>query len=156
MQGVPSFPADQEAKEGTRDRKMVEKRRLRWRPKKEHEMDPSGKSVIQAAVGVTEGVEELAGSIGQTMDSAAQAVQDTLRRTKRGARDAMISVTEGIQTSTDYLTDRGMVGVVKDVETLIRSPSLSGSDARGFGGIPALSISEALTPRLPEDLNEKG
>lgn len=81
-------------------------------PKKEYEMEPSGKSGGQA--------EELIGSIGQTMDSAAQAVQDTIRRTRRSARVAMKNASEGIQTSTDYLTGNGVVGVVEDVEALIR------------------------------------
>jgi ElaB/YqjD/DUF883 family membrane-anchored ribosome-binding protein len=89
-------------------------------PKTEYEMEASGESVVQAVAGVTERAEELAGSIGQTMDSAAQAVQDTLRRPKRSVSDAVKSVTERIQTSTTYLTDHGMVGVVEDVETLIR------------------------------------
>jgi len=52
-------------------------------PKKEYEMEPSGESVRQAVGGMTEQAEELAGAIGQTMDSAAQVVQDTIRRTKR-------------------------------------------------------------------------
>ncbi|HEV8328417.1 MAG TPA: hypothetical protein VGQ08_13130 [Nitrospiraceae bacterium] len=89
-------------------------------PRKEYEMEPSGKSGGQAASEMAEQAEELVESIGQTMGSAAQAVQDTIRRTKRSARVAMKNASEGIQTSTDYLTEKGMVGVVEDVEALIR------------------------------------
>lgn len=87
---------------------------------KGYETEPSGESIVQAVAGVTERVEELVGSIGQTVDTAAQVVQDTFIRTKKSAGDAMISVTEGIETSTEYFTDRGVVGVVEDVEALIR------------------------------------
>lgn len=89
-------------------------------PKNKYEMEPSADYVSQTAVGMTEQAEELVGSIEQTMDSAAQVVQETLRRTKRSARVAMKNASEGIQTSTDYLTEKGMVGVVEDVEALIR------------------------------------
>ena len=53
---------------------------------------------------------DLTGSIGQTMNSAAQSIQETLRRSKKGATDAMGAVADGIESSTGYLTDRGMVG----------------------------------------------
>ena len=89
-------------------------------PKTEYEMEPNGESVARAVGGLTERAEELVGSIGHTVDSAAQVVQDTLRRTKRSARVAMKNVSEGIQTSTDYLAGNGVVGAVEDVETLIR------------------------------------
>ena len=88
--------------------------------RKEYEMEQSGKSGGQAVSEMAEQAEELVGSIGQTIDSAAQAVQDTIRRTKRSARVAMKNASEGIQRSTDYLTGNGMVGVVEDVEALIR------------------------------------
>jgi len=87
---------------------------------KGYEPKLSQESIVQAGAGATERVEELVGSIGQTVDTAAQVVQDTFLRTKRSAGDAMISVTEGIETSTEYFTDRGVVGVVEDVEALIR------------------------------------
>ena len=89
-------------------------------PKNEYEMVSSGDSIGQTAAGVAEQAEELVGSIDQTMDSAAQVVQETLRRTKRSARVAMKNASKGIQTSTDYLTEKGMVGLVEDVEALIR------------------------------------
>ena len=89
-------------------------------PKKEYEITPNGASVLQAVGDVTEQAGELAGSIGQTVDSASQVVQETLRRTKRSARVAMKNVSEGIQNSTDYLTGKGMVGAVSDAEALIR------------------------------------
>jgi ElaB/YqjD/DUF883 family membrane-anchored ribosome-binding protein len=116
---VRSFPADQEAKEGKRVYDTIEQE-AQMAPKKEYEMEPSGKSDGQAASEVAEQAEELIESIGQTMDSAAQAVQDTIRRTKRSARIAMKHASEGIQNSTDYLTEKGMGGVVEDVEALIR------------------------------------
>ena len=86
----------------------------------EYDMEPNGESVVQTAAGVIEQAEELVGSIGQSMDSAAQTIQDTLRRTKQSACDAIGTVADGIETSTEYLSDRGIGGVVKDVETLIR------------------------------------
>jgi ElaB/YqjD/DUF883 family membrane-anchored ribosome-binding protein len=89
-------------------------------PKNEYEMEPSGESVVQTAARVTEQAEELVGSIGQTTDSTAQTIQNALERTKKSASAAMGSVAEGIDTSTKYLAERGMVGVVEDVETLIR------------------------------------
>lgn len=116
MPRVRSFPADQEAEERNGVHDMVGKE-AQMAPKKEYDMEPSGKLVGQAAA---ERNEELIGSIDQTIDSAAQAVQDTIRRTKRSARVAMKNASEGIQTSTDYLTEKGMVGVVEDVEALIR------------------------------------
>jgi ElaB/YqjD/DUF883 family membrane-anchored ribosome-binding protein len=86
----------------------------------EYEVEPSGESVVQTAAGVTEQAEELVGSIGQTMDSTAQTIQNTLRRTKKSASAAMGRVADGIDTTTEYLAERGMAGVAEDVETLIR------------------------------------
>lgn len=89
-------------------------------PEKEYAIEPNGKSVVQSVGDVVEQADALVGSIGQTVDSASQVVQETLRRTKRSARVAMKNVSEGIQNSTDYLTRKGMVGAVADAETLIR------------------------------------
>ena len=89
-------------------------------PKKEYPMEPGRDFIGEAAAGVSERAEELAGSIGQTMDSAAQAVQDTLRRTKKTAGAAMESVAGGIETSKEYLSERGMTGMIDDMETIIR------------------------------------
>ncbi|HXT66477.1 MAG TPA: hypothetical protein VN657_06775 [Nitrospiraceae bacterium] len=89
-------------------------------PKREHDMEPNGGAGGQTGAGVAERAEELAGSIDQTIDSAAQTIQKTLRRTKNNATAAMGTVVDGIETSTEYFTDRGMEGVVADVETLIR------------------------------------
>ena len=86
----------------------------------EYEVEPSGESVVQTAAGVTEQAEELVGSIGRTMDSTAQTIQSTLPRTNKIASAAMGRVVDGIDTSMEYLAARGMVGVVEDVETLIR------------------------------------
>jgi hypothetical protein len=87
---------------------------------KEYEIVPNGKSVVQPVVGVTERAEESIGSIGHTVDSATEALKDTLHRTKRSARLAMKTVSEGIRTSTDYLAGKGIVGAIEDVEALIR------------------------------------
>ena len=88
--------------------------------KHEYEIEPSEGSVAQTVDGLAEQGEELGGSIGQTIDSAAHTIQDTFQRTKASARAAMGTVADGIDTSTEYLTDRGMEGVIEDVETLIR------------------------------------
>lgn len=69
---------------------------------------------------MTEQDEELGHSIGQKIDSATQTVQDTFQQAKKGARAAVRTVTDGFDTSAEYFTDRGVEGVVKDVETLIR------------------------------------
>jgi ElaB/YqjD/DUF883 family membrane-anchored ribosome-binding protein len=87
---------------------------------KEFEMEPSGESVRQGAAGVIEQAGERVGSIIQTMDSAAQTIQETLRRTQESASAAMETVTDGLDTSTTYLTDRGIEGLVEDGEALIR------------------------------------
>jgi hypothetical protein len=87
---------------------------------KEYEIEPNGKSVVQPVVGVPERAEESIGLIAHTVDSATEAVKDTLHRTKRSARVAMKNVSGGIRTSTDYLTGKGIVGAIEDVEALIR------------------------------------
>ena len=89
-------------------------------PIKEFAMKSSGISVRQAREQVTEQAEELAGSISPTVDSAAHTIQDTLRRTQNSACAAMGMVADGLDTSTAYLSDRGMAGVIEDVATLIR------------------------------------
>ncbi|MDO9119285.1 MAG: hypothetical protein Q7U39_15090 [Nitrospira sp.] len=87
---------------------------------KEYETKPGGGLIGQAVAGATEQAEEVSESIDQTMDSAAQAVQDTIRRTKKTAAAAVQSVADGVETSTEYLSERGVAGVVEDLETLIR------------------------------------
>ncbi|HSL04341.1 MAG TPA: hypothetical protein VK901_12500 [Nitrospiraceae bacterium] len=89
-------------------------------PAKGCAMKPSGASVRQEGERVTKQARELAGSIGQTRDSAAHRIQDTLRRTQNSACAAMGMVADGLDTSTAYFSKRGMVGVVEDVERLIR------------------------------------
>lgn len=69
---------------------------------------------------MTEQDQELGHLIGQKIDWAAHTVQDTFQQAKKSAKAAMETVTDGIDTSAEYFTDRGVEGVVKDVETLIR------------------------------------
>jgi len=88
-------------------------------PKNEHDMEANG-GAGQAGAGVAERAEELVGSIDQTIESAGQTTQKTLRRTRNNATAARGTIIDGIETSTEYFTDRGMEGVVADVETLIR------------------------------------
>ncbi len=85
-----------------------------------YEIEPRGESVGQAVAAVAERAEDAVGSIDQTVGSAAQAIQETMRRTRESASAAMGTVADGIETSREYLTDRGMGGVVEDVEALIR------------------------------------
>ena len=85
--------------------------------KRAYKMEPIGESAVG---GVAERAEERVSSIIQTMDSAAQTIQDTLRQTQSSASAAIGTVADGLDTSTAYLTDRGMVGVVEDGEALIR------------------------------------
>jgi ElaB/YqjD/DUF883 family membrane-anchored ribosome-binding protein len=89
-------------------------------PVKEYAMKSNGALVRQAGERVTEQAKELADSISPTVASAAQTIQDTLRRTKNSASAAMGLVADCLDTSTAYLSNRGTVGVVEDVETLIR------------------------------------
>lgn len=89
-------------------------------PTQEYTREPSAASVGQAAAGVIERAEERVGSIIETMDSAAQTIQNTLQRTEKSARAAIGKVAGGLDTSTKYLTDRGIGGVVEDGEALIR------------------------------------
>ena len=86
----------------------------------ERKMEANGESMSRAGAGVAERAQELAGSIDQTIDSAGQAVQHTLQRTKKSSRAAIGTVAEGIDTSTKYLSDRGMAGMAEDIEGLIR------------------------------------
>ena len=89
-------------------------------PKNEHEMEGNGASVGSAASGVAERAEELVGSVDQTIESAAWTLERTLSQTKKDATAAIGTVIDGIETSAEYLTDRGMQGMVADVEALIR------------------------------------
>ncbi len=89
-------------------------------PVKEFAMKSSGTAVRQARERVTKQAEELAGSIRQNEDSVAHTIQDTMRRTQNSACAAMGMVADGLDTSTAYLSNRGVVGVVEDVATLIR------------------------------------
>ena len=89
-------------------------------PTNEYEREVSGESVVQMAEEVTDQAEELGRSISQTIDSAAETIQNTLWRTKKTARAALGTVVDRIDTSTEYLSDRGVEGVIEDVETLIR------------------------------------
>ena len=86
----------------------------------EYEIESSGESAGQAVAAVAERADDVVGSIDQVVGSAAQAIQETLRRTKKTAGAAAETVANGIETSREYLIDRGMGGVVEDVEALIR------------------------------------
>jgi len=102
---------------------QVDKQRekeVQMAPKKEHGMESNGGVAGQAGAVLAERAEELAGSIDQTMDSAAQTIQATLQHTKKSAKSAMGTVVDGIETSSEYLSDRGMAGMAEDVEALIR------------------------------------
>ena len=82
-----------------------------------NEPEPSGTSVLPtAATDLTEQSEELMGSVGHTMHSAAR----TIRRAKDSTSAALDTIADGIDHSTDYLSEKGIVGVVEDLETLVR------------------------------------
>src|SRR6476660_8429901 len=85
---------------------------------KEYETEPAGAVTKQSATGRQAG--EPVKQIDQILDSVRQAIPDTLQRTRKISAEALGTVTEGIETSTDYLTSRGMIGIIKDTETLIR------------------------------------
>ena len=84
------------------------------------EFESSGETVVQNGKSGMEKVEAMGKSIGQTLESATHTAQQTFEHTKKRARAVMGQVVESIDSSTDYLADRGMEGVVEDVETLIR------------------------------------
>jgi ElaB/YqjD/DUF883 family membrane-anchored ribosome-binding protein len=88
--------------------------------KNEHELESNGTSVVEAMAEQVEEVDALKRSIAETLDPVAQPIQKTIRRMKKHAKSVMETVADGIDNSTEYLTDRGMVGVLKDGETLIR------------------------------------
>ena len=88
--------------------------------KNEYKIEPRVESVGHAVAAVAERAEDVVGSIDQTVDSAGQAIQESLRRTRKSASAAMGTIADGIETSREYLTDRGMGGVAEDVEALIR------------------------------------
>jgi ElaB/YqjD/DUF883 family membrane-anchored ribosome-binding protein len=99
---------------------MGGKKEAQMAPGNAYEIESNGKSAVQSVVGETEQSDRVVESIGQALDSTAQVVQETLRRTGSGARVAMKNVSEGIQKSTEYLAGKGMAGVVEDLEVLIR------------------------------------
>ena len=85
---------------------------------KEYETERGGGITEQSATGRQAG--EPVKQIDQIPDSVSQALPDTLERTRKIVAEALGTVTEGIETSADYLTARGTFGIVKDTETLIR------------------------------------
>ena len=89
-------------------------------PQNEHDMEPNGGAAGKAGAGIAERAEELVGSVDQTIESAARTIEKTLRQTKKNATAAIGRAVDGVETSTEYLTDHGMEGVVADVETFIR------------------------------------
>jgi len=64
--------------------------------------------------------QELTGSIGETVDSAEEALQGTFQRAKKRAGEAIETVQDGIQHSADYLENSSLVGILEDIETIIR------------------------------------
>jgi ElaB/YqjD/DUF883 family membrane-anchored ribosome-binding protein len=86
---------------------------------KTHELE-SGRETGQNGKSGIEKVQVLGKSIGQTLESATHTAQQTYEHTKKRARAVMGQVVENIDSSTDYFAERGMEGVVEDVETLIR------------------------------------
>jgi ElaB/YqjD/DUF883 family membrane-anchored ribosome-binding protein len=81
-----------------------------------NELESSGTSVLPAATDLRKEAGELTGSIGRTMHSAAQ----TIRGAKKSTDTALDTIADGIDHSTDYLSEQGIAGVVKDLETLVR------------------------------------
>jgi ElaB/YqjD/DUF883 family membrane-anchored ribosome-binding protein len=89
-------------------------------PKPNYEFESERDTPVQNGKSVSEKVQVMGKSIGQTLESASHTAQQTFEHTKRRARAVMGQVVESIDSSTDYLSERGMEGVVEDVETLIR------------------------------------
>jgi len=85
---------------------------------KEYETERGEAVTEQSATGRHAG--EPVKQIDQTFDTVRQVIPDTLERTRKIVAEALGTVTEGIETSADYLTARGTIGIVKDTETLIR------------------------------------
>ena len=85
---------------------------------REHETGPEEAIIERPAMGRQAGVPM--NQIDQILDTARKAIPDTLQRTRKIAAEALGTLKEGIETSTDYLTARGTIGIVKDTETLIR------------------------------------
>lgn len=85
---------------------------------KEYESESAGAVAKQSVPGQQN--REPVKQIAQILDTVRQAIPDTLERTRKIAAEALGTVTEGIETSTDYLTGRGTIGIVEDTETLIR------------------------------------
>ncbi|MEO8339220.1 MAG: hypothetical protein ABI604_05790 [Nitrospirota bacterium] len=88
--------------------------------KYENELESSGTSVVKAVAGQAEEFEVLKRSLDETLDPVAQPTQETIRPMKKRAKSVMKLLADGIDNSAEYLTDRGMVGVAEDGETLIR------------------------------------
>ena len=88
--------------------------------KTHYEFESERDTPVQNGKSVNEKVQVMGKSIGQTLESATHTAQQTFEQTKKRARAVMGQVVESIDSSTDYLSERGMEGVVEDVETLIR------------------------------------
>jgi ElaB/YqjD/DUF883 family membrane-anchored ribosome-binding protein len=88
--------------------------------KPNYEFESERDTPVQNGKSVSEKVQVMGKSIGHTLESASHTAQQTFEHTKRRARAVMGQVVESIDSSTDYLSERGMEGVVEDVETLIR------------------------------------
>jgi hypothetical protein len=74
--------------------------------KRAYEVEPRVESVGQAVVGVAERAEERVSLIIQTMDSAAQMIQDTLRRTQNSASASMGVVRNTVFDSDAFSSTR--------------------------------------------------
>jgi ElaB/YqjD/DUF883 family membrane-anchored ribosome-binding protein len=84
------------------------------------EFESERDTVVQNGKSGIEKVQVMGKSIGETLESATHTAQQTFEHTKKRARAVMGQVVDSIDSSTDYLAERGMEGVVEDVETLIR------------------------------------
>jgi hypothetical protein len=85
---------------------------------KEYKTEREGAVTEPSATGQQAG--EPVKEIDQTLDTVRQVIPDTVQRTRKIIAEALGTVTDGIETSTDYLTGRGTIGIIKDTETLIR------------------------------------
>jgi len=80
-------------------------------PEKDSTMESGERSKASATAGR---------GIGDTVGSAAESVHSTFQQAKKSTSDAFETVTDRLQASADYIEDRGVAGVMSDVETIVR------------------------------------
>lgn len=63
---------------------------------------------------------ETAREVGNYIDSTTETIQSKLRQTGKDVGEVVTAVSDHVKSSTDYLQQQGVSGLIDDVEELIR------------------------------------